>query len=482
MATVRPRTRHLSWRTAGLSAAAVIVAVTCFVSPAGAFCNVADPDTSVCHPRITRDALGFLRPWVRDELADHIDDPDNFFILDRRSTDHFDDCTWNGSIGRINSRYVDAGPGFLGVVPALSPLRRVVPAGPSTVVSDYPKIADGMKMWGWLLHAAQDFYSHANWVEMGHTDPERDLIRGGLSQWQKFPANWEIIRDDVMVSTSSQLPGNWRVDLAPDGRIPIITRTDGRRFRFLVSGSTGAPFVSCPKFALLTHDEVLNKDDANRPFHRAAATMATAQTRHEWCRLLHLTWAKNGAAGASVLMGLLVHPERSPHPAGTPCAEGAPGPIEITIRVSRIRVLNDKEDDGPGQINFAFALFTEDFRHSTRTQTREIRLDSNAQVHPVDLPKPLTLCLRPTSRVVATVQAWEDDGTSLRGELSGDDDLLNGVTRRMGTAADLRRVSPSTSFMRRSDNQHKRDLEVTFQVVRSTTAGGCTPPLAPVVQ
>jgi hypothetical protein len=457
----------------------LLVALAWVVTPASAFCGsetAKGNEGSTCHPRITSDALGFLRPWVLEQVTAHINDPDGWFI-DARSTDHFDDCAFRGSIARINGRYVlDPGPGFSGVVPALSPLRRVSGFGPSSTVSDYPQIRQAMKSWAWLLHGAQDFYSHANWIEMGLTDPARHLFRAGLSQWEKLPANWSILRDDVMVSESNVLPEGWKVDLPTGSRIPLVTRADGRRFRLLISGQTPTPFDSCSNFALIPHDNGnrgLNKDNAQRPGHEEAVAMARAQTRHEWCRLLRLTWDTNGAAGAAVLMGLLVDPTQSPHPENTPCAAGAQGPVEVTIRVSRIRVLNDKEDDGPGQLRFVFTLFTEDFRHSVRVQTGEVRVNSNELVPTAGLPRPLTLCLQPTRRVVATVQAWEDDGETGRGELSGEDDLLNGVTRRMGTAADLRRVSATTSFTRRSDNGNKRDLEVTFQVVRSQATAAC---------
>ena len=156
-----------------------------------------------------------------------------------------------------------------------------------------------------------------------------------------------------------------------------------RLHHLLVSGEAGWP-NSCPSGASFDHDDALNKDDSVPPggsaqtsqSHALAARMATHQTRHEWCRLLHLALRENEPAGAAVLMGLLADPRRSPHPPGTLCEASSPGPVRVTVAVTKIAILSDKEDDAAGQQNFVFSVFTEDMKRSMARQVGEIRVES----------------------------------------------------------------------------------------------------------
>jgi hypothetical protein len=442
--------------------------------PASAFCEDRD-DGSICHTHITRAALGFLRPWVLDELIAHINDPDNVLLIDKRSAFHFDDCNFDGGTSRINGRYLAlAAPPAIGVVPGLSPKRRLLPFAFNTTILDYPLIDDAMRSWAWALHAAQDFYAHSNWVEMGFTAPSTRLIDRRLQEWRVLPSNWGVVRDGQtgVVASQHDLPAGWLMRYPGHEHVPIVVTPEGQAHRLLISGEAGY-LERCPNGAQFDHDDDLNKDNVERPGHQQAALLATEQTRHEWCRLLHLALRDNGPPGAAVAMGLLVDPRRSPHPRGTPCEAAPDGPVEVTVEVTRIRVLKDKEDDGPGQLNFVFSLFTEDFSRSARRQVGELRVEAGRSVPAASLPAPITLCVRPTDRLIATVQGWEDDGESGRRELGGDDDLLSGVTRAFGTIASLPALLMGRPLTHRSDNQHKQDLEVTFTIAAAPMAGTC---------
>src|SRR5690349_2927432 len=251
-------------------AALLILLLSGFSSCAWSFCNVQERSSWVCHPQMIEQALGFLRPWALKTLMDHIDDPDNVAFQDKRSSYHFDDCSWGGGVKEINRHYLE--PEFgVGAIPALSPFRSTVttPTQPVPTFKDYPDIAGGMRAWAWALHTAQDFYSHSNWVELGFKHSPSDIVQSGRSKWDDFPANWGVLRADVMVPKNAPLPANWKVVNDEDTHIPLLTRSDGRRFRLLITGATENPFDSCPSFALLSHDKVLNKDDGNRPNHRS---------------------------------------------------------------------------------------------------------------------------------------------------------------------------------------------------------------------
>jgi hypothetical protein len=150
--------------------------------------------------------------------------------------------------------------------------------------------------------------------------------------------------------------------------------------------------------------------------------------------------------------------------------------MQFAVQVTKIRVLNDHEDDDSGQLNFVLTMFTDALNRSARSQTAQVRVNSGAAVSQADLPVVTKLCVDPGDQLIATLQGWEDDGSAARGALSPDDDLLSGVTRRLGSAAAL---SSSPISMRvitqQSDNSAALDLEVTFQFsagLSATCQGG----------
>ena len=66
-----------------------------------------------------------------------------------------------------------------------------------------PSPLDAADEFGQLLHIAQDFYSHSNWVELGRTD----LFEGGTGDWS-VADDWKVLRDDIVV-VSEDLPAGW---------------------------------------------------------------------------------------------------------------------------------------------------------------------------------------------------------------------------------------------------------------------------------
>ena len=172
------------------------------------------------------------------------------------------------------------------------------------------------------------------------------------------------------------------------------------------------------------HDD-LNKDNINQIDHLEAQLVAVRQTKHEWCRLLNVAFNEFDHRTASVPMGLWVEPGEYPHLAGTECAEEPPGNIDVTVSIDRVKVLNDHNTDGPGDLNFAFTLYTGDFRRSTRTQLPPLTVNTGAQVPGGDLPAPLSLCVDSTDQIVATLK----DGRMMvcRENSVKDDDVLGGI-------------------------------------------------------
>lgn len=450
-----------------------------------AFCqNAAD---SWCHDRITRQALPFLRPWVLRELAARADDPDDLPLIDQRSAHHFDDCDFNDGAAHINNRYGHAEPRY-GAVSALKPLRRFDSLGGTFPLPvDYPLILDGLSAWAFALHAAQDFYSHSNWIEMGLLTAPK-IVDRRLGTWRAMSADWGSVRGDLgdgygnILSAQAPLPLGWSLSYPGHPYVPIVLDAAGKLHHLLISGEAG-PFSSCPAGARISHTQ-LNKDDVipdsgslqSPTTHVQAAAMAVHQTRHEWCRLQRLAFDDSGVAGVGVLMGLLADPRKVPHPAESVCSALPPGPVEVTVRVSSVRVLRDKESDGPGQVNLVLSTFSENLRRSRAAQALPVSVNAGALVPSSQLPAAVSLCMNASDRLVATVQGWEDDGSTERGELSASDDLLGGATVAFGAVSSLPSPPLVRTVTRRSDNPYAPDLEVTFRVSRSSPAApapGC---------
>ena len=410
---------HRAW----LVSSAVLIAL--LPGGAQAFCGKSG-DGSKCHPQIVQESLGFLRPGILQALARHVNDPDEWdkprFIVDQwrrmnyATDDHFDNCNFDGGVEKINDRYLRKRQDVPGILEALSPHRRRLKSGSRGRFADedYPRLFQAGRQWAWVLHAAQDLYSHSNWVELGFTDPARDLVDPGRGSWAGIPSDWHVVRSDV-IAAQRPLPPNWKMEFLPlpdpswppkwaaaakiaavqgeldaqakqpvlGERVPHVTDENGKRFRLLITGHGPVPnpWNTCPLARLIGHDD-LNKDNRTRRWHYEASRMAIGQTRHEWCRLLHLAHSENAAAGAAVLMGLMANPGDSPHPPGTLCAPARAGGIEVIARVTQILVSDGKEDAGSGQLNLVFAGFTPDFQRSARTQATGVAIRSGARVQP----------------------------------------------------------------------------------------------------
>jgi hypothetical protein len=432
--------------------------------PAGAFCNDPGPsdeepdrDTEeLCHQQMVRASLPFLRETLLAGLDEWVDDADDSGFLGgpiATSDNHFDNCNFDGATERLNARYLVPGPdASRGAVPRMT--------------------RDGafasIRSFGWILHAVEDFYSHSNWVEIATSDGGGDdtieledfprdpnwaatdvrdqgedaitldtLVDDGLRLWGHMGSDWDLVphRTDMVTSQEDDLPDGWRyVDTS--GRLRRVRTDEGDERWLLVSGNTEHenPFQDCPD-PEMTHN-TLNKDNSARRYYEEATYAAVRQTRHEWCRLLHLWQAIAGPEAAGKALGLVVRPGASPHPAGTPCAAALPGTEQVNVEVSDVRVLDDHEDDSPGEINLTFTVFNDDFTRSTLLDLPVIDVDdgtTNDHIPSVALPLKIPVCANVSEDLFASVQAWDDDDDGgARGDFDSDDDELVGVVHDVG--------------------------------------------------
>ncbi len=492
-----------------LLAAAIMMVILGFgKNEAVAFCEKRN-DGSTCHKHMVGQPLIFLRGGIHNYLKRAVLFPDAQGGSDFRSSAHFDNCDFNGGFNSINNLLI----GNEGVIPVFSPfvLTDVAMVEEGTTFKESDAFA-GIRQWAAMLHGAQDFYSHSNWVDMVEAAFDYDteildpyeLIDTGLGPWMEITSGWEVIHQNIITSQVN-LPLDWSSNTPLNNRLPLVTDDDnGESYWLLISGYNTFDLENenCPQEniaplgssfpiyqSLSMHHDSLNKDNITEQKHFRAQVLATHQTRHEWCRLLHLSSDTYGFQTASVPMGLLVKPGESPHIDGTVCSEKSAGDIEVTVTVDNIRVIDDHDSEGPGEMNFVFTLYTGDFRNSVRSQGAKVLIDSGYDVPANGRPAPLTLCVESQDEVIATVQGWEDDAVSqedrdsllnyflgsfgwaedldIAGELTRADDVLVGTTHRIGLGDDIadNAVSTVEQLTLYSDNYPEvQDIEVEITV------------------
>jgi hypothetical protein len=489
LATIHPRnaTRRLNNIVRWIFLVGIL---GCFFAmrSAYAFCEDSQGDnlTSHCHTSITAESLSFFRWTVQTFMRHHINDPDHETGLAYASDDHFDSCNFDESIQRINNRYFHnhilswayQRDKPLGVMNAFDQNLEV------NAFDRGPLLFKALSRWADILHASQDFYAHSNWVELGFVHPETDLFDVGTSAWREISDDWTQIRDDVM-TTQKLLPSDWVETGDITDRVPLIRTADGKFFRVLVSGIVtkwgfSNPKQPCPRRTPLgggnvsmDHDD-LNKDNARRPGHKLAAAMAVGQTRHEWCRMLRMTFDKGGSPAVAVPLTLFPTPESragvkpdGPHPGLSICGAIDRGPVPVKVIVKDIHVYQAAENGETQLFNFVLGAFTQDLRLSERSETVRVTVGKDGVVPKSELPTSIEFCIHKNHRLLVTLQSWREQ-SGLGGELDDGDAVLWGVTRSIGTQGENIAPHLGQTFQAPSDNPKYRDMDVTFEVSAGT--------------
>jgi hypothetical protein len=347
------------------------------------------------HKRVTREGLPFLRPSVVDAIASGNTSQDRNPEDKARPKHHFDSCYFDGATGYLREEVADT-------VDVLGADGRPLPL---TAAREF----------GRMLHPAQDFYAHSNWVELGREDLLDNRV---LGTWRHLHG-WDLVRDDIVVGQGEDVPSGWRV-LRATRYLPAVRTDRGERRRVLISGNTrfdppgpGSLPVpdGCHDDMTLSHDE-LNKDGptTDSPVarnYKRARRLAVRQTTHEWCRLLWQTRAHDGERAVAKLMGLWVDPHGFPHPDATRCSPRR-GPVAWEVRIRSIK-LTDTRDDDAGEINLAMVVYHRDLRGSTRRQVGPVKVERDHYVRLDPRRRPLRVCAEAGASPVLTVQGWDDD-------------------------------------------------------------------------
>ncbi|MCA2656844.1 PEP-CTERM sorting domain-containing protein [Microcystis sp. M061S2] len=438
------------------------------LSKAQAFCNQNTPfglfqcpGNTGGHQDMTRNALPFLRTTILDDILDeHLfqDNPLGNLNIDYI---HFDNSNFTGGVNYINNQYTDprvAGAG--GVIAEFDP--------------SSPQPFDATDEFGQLLHTAQDFYSHTNWVDYNPANVPVPLFDSGTGLWT-VPAPYGVVNRGginlLVVQGNNPPPAGvtFTVVATPTGllRLVNVAGHPSGATQGLVGGAYGSG-NQAPPGATIGHGDgfsaiddltTMNKDTNVRTNYAQAYGAAAVQTETEWCRMLNLTASRLGFAGSSIPMALWVDPNGNPHPGGTACAISQ-GSKSVQVSIKSIKVLNDTDPFGAGELNFPFVLYRKDFTKSVRTEVNSISVSSGNFVPKTFLPLPLTLDLNNLNDLVITLQAWDDDDGSdaVFDNISIDpDDVLKGITDFFPgpTVRTVKLITPGGA---------KSDLEVCLEI------------------
>jgi YVTN family beta-propeller protein len=257
------------------------------------------------HETITVDGLGFLRSEVRNILAVKNAAFDLAFVSFAPA--HFDNCTFGDSTLFLRDNYTNAVDHALEFpAPFLCPSPRILDC-------DTPASGDAsLTYFAHVLHAVQDFYAHSNWVEI--------MRQGGValepvglidSNTEEFPfiSGGTTLGGAIIVDGQDNQGWVFRPpahnQTYPAAVIPHVCKGNDCR-PAVVSGRTSGVGATtpddCPPQDRLFHDADLAKDepDGVRLFDDAM-TMATLQTRHEWCRFVEMVRHRHAQPGDTSL-------------------------------------------------------------------------------------------------------------------------------------------------------------------------------------
>lgn len=400
---------------------------------------------------------------------------------------HFDDCGFNEGARYIRDQF----------------------ASTRKRLGDPSRVWDATNPFGRGLHPTQDFYAHSNWVEMGFPgndlsntpDIEADLsdlvdLSGAQSSLSKrwfAPGFGEVVRDDILLGADDGgfIPTSWSIEREGAGRhVPTLTDAAGRvRGRLLVSGMSTTdsectvwsqtPAGLARRFKGFSH-EGLNKDSPSQyPLHQRGRAIATLQTSYEWCRLVREAAV---AKTDGVLLAMWIRNGASPHPAGTPCAAAPPGPKEVTVAVEKVRVKDNGDQSGAGEVQLATALYDDpaDFHRSIHQTTSSVSLRDGRFVPSNRLPDPMTVCVDADDGATFALHAWDndqddDDHVSDATDFDDhhdDDELLPGFQRRITEPGSL----APTSYRA---GARSGQLEILYRVTAGPPNPSCPQPRPP---
>jgi hypothetical protein len=252
------------------------------------------------HLEITATGLSFINSSVLDTInAQHT-------VQDKTGNNgdyapyHFDGCYFNEGATTINTR-----------------LQTIVNnASPSSFNSNTMAVEFGK-----MLHAAEDFYAHSNWVEDGFTT----IAQPGLGMWNTWSPY--TVQDGAMFIEGETLAPNvspyGAAHFSRNGHVVTVSFTNGPTYKGIISGTW--VMEKDPDNIEVTHD-YLNKDYNTKPMFQQAHDLAVLQVEHEFARIGALIKAQYGDAGVNKLMSTWVKPDAASQAAAASLLNTTPPP------------------------------------------------------------------------------------------------------------------------------------------------------------
>jgi hypothetical protein len=263
------------------------------------------------HAEASAGAMPFLKLEIASALLDGNEDEDTAWKLWRAGIDkrHFNDC---------------------GFAAAGVHLRESYEALIKELAKDKPDYEDAAEDFGRILHTAQDFYAHSNWVEAGQTGLLAPRDEAGWPLWPQL-GPYKVFGNAMLLEDDNSPPPAIEPDKAGPRR--FLVKRGGREYQGIVSGSVaitkhcfpGADIGHWKSLGNMLasdrdHAEGLNKDQPPRPHFFAARDLALAQSKVEWCRLLAALQAMGKPAAVTRLLEAWT---TSPAAAQAACNAGA---------------------------------------------------------------------------------------------------------------------------------------------------------------
>ena len=406
-------------------------------------CRFRDAPISVDNPDISPGSIEYIRSTYRNAITyldpaapDPIVAADRFGKLLHTVQDFYSHTNWINLLGITEPNPASPADLFdrtLGEWPLIDPLSPV-PERDNIILGQMP--IDGRLPPGWS--ATHELYSEIP-VFQTPAGERYGLIIGGNGppcpdfrprSTEEDPNTvvdeWSHIEFDIVTGEVKQIP---RTILLPHGESKVAGN-----YHLFFNLIEYDPIRPC-------HDNYptsvcIQKDHPGRPDYEQAVKVAAWQTAHEWCRLLHLAKdSQYGYGASSILMTLWAKPRvAGPDPitlgaCATPpeVFEGKPGPIEVTVDPQAVAAPSGT--DLPGfQRHLVFALYTGDFRRSIYRQATTTLDDTSVPVQPV------TMCVKSSDKLVATVWGYDDRPDSLPPtdpDYNDQDLVLRGTTLEM---------------------------------------------------
>ncbi|MFT5128689.1 MAG: hypothetical protein ACI8W8_002307, partial [Rhodothermales bacterium] len=237
-----------------------------------------DSSTYNVHQQIIREALWFIAEETHGRFLTAMFGVET--IDSGTDAAHFDNSNFSGTANFINAEYF-------------------------ALLDDLGNWSDVAGHFSRLLHPAQDFYSHSNWVDQGF----RTLIDSGTGPWNALQPFTELHGEgDGAFIVQGAPPAGYTAELISSDSFevavtfPVLPDGSERTVKGIISGSFGddsTPLLPV-SHGQLAKDSPWHIPPERQPLFYTAYELAVAQTRHEFTRMIDMVHTASPAQAAAL--------------------------------------------------------------------------------------------------------------------------------------------------------------------------------------